>query len=46
MSKIDSHAYTILSSTKNKVFLHINHEGPYSKYGSIYTSDKDGLNYI
>lgn len=46
MVNLDSHAYTILSSSRNKVFLHINHEGAYSKFGKIYMSDSTGLNYV
>ena len=41
-SKLLEHSYTILDTTEGQVFLHINHEGERSKYGSIYVSDSTG----
>jgi hypothetical protein len=43
--KFKEHSYTFLDTTEGSVFLHINHFGPTSKYGHIYTSDAEGMNY-
>jgi hypothetical protein len=43
--KYREHSYTFLDTTEGSVFLHINHFGQYSKYGHIYISDVQGVNY-
>lgn len=42
---LQEHSYTFLDTTEESVFLHINHFGDSSKFGYIYTSDKQGLKY-
>lgn len=39
------HSYTFLDTSEGSVFLHINHFGESSKYGHIYISDSQGLNF-
>jgi hypothetical protein len=43
--KYKAYSYTFLGKTEGSVFLHINHFGQYSKYGHIYISDAQGVNY-
>jgi len=39
------HSYTFLDTSDGSVFLHINHFGEASKYGHIYISDSQGVNF-
>lgn len=39
------HSYTFLDTSEGAVFLHINHFGEASKYGHIYISDTEGVNF-
>jgi hypothetical protein len=43
--KIKQHSYTILDTSQDTVFLHVNHEGEGAKWGNVYISNADGLNY-
>jgi hypothetical protein len=43
--RLREHSYTILDTTEGQVFLHINHEGQKSIYGTIYISDSSGAKY-
>ena len=43
--KIKQHSYTILDTSEDTVFLHVNHEGEGAKWGNVYISNADGLNY-
>lgn len=45
IKNLKEHSYTLLEYGKDRVFLHINHEGPASKYGTLYLSDSTGLRY-
>ena len=39
------HSYTVLDSSEDTVFLHVNHGGEMSQWGNIYISNFWGLNY-
>ena len=43
--RLREHSYTILDTSEGQVFLHINHEGSKSTYGTIYISDSTGTRY-
>ena len=43
--RIKQHSYTILDTSEDTVFLHVNHEGEGAKWGNVYISNADGLNY-
>jgi hypothetical protein len=42
---IKQHSYTILDTSEDSVFLHVNHQGDGAKWGNVYISDSLGLNY-
>jgi len=39
------HSYTVVDSSEDTVFLHVNHGGAASEWGNIYISNAMGLNY-
>ena len=39
------HSYTVVDSSEDTVFLHVNHGGGSSEWGNIYISNGAGLNY-
>ena len=45
IKKIKQSSFTILDTSENQIFLHINHLGSNSKYGTIYISDSTGSRY-
>jgi len=45
MNKFREHSYTFLDTTQQTVFLNINHFGETSKYGHIYISGPNGVNF-
>jgi Sortilin, neurotensin receptor 3,/Sortilin, neurotensin receptor 3, C-terminal len=42
VKRIPEHSYTLLDSTEGSIFIHVNHYGTKSNYGSIYISDSSG----
>ena len=43
--KLKDHGYFLLDWGQDRVFLHINHEGADSSYGTLYISDSTGVRY-
>lgn len=43
--KLNQHSYTILDTSEDTVFLHVNHKGEGSAWGNVYISNAVGLNY-
>ncbi len=39
------HSYTVLDTSEDTVFLHVNHAGEQSDWGNVYISNQFGLNY-
>jgi len=42
---LHQHSYTILDTSEDSVFLHVNHIGEKSTWGNVYISNADGLGY-
>eukprot|EP00501_MAST-03F_sp_TOSAG23-6_P002230 GSMAST32.ASY1.ANO1.2330.1 assembled CDS len=42
---LKEHSYTILDTSEDSVFLHVNHIGEKSNWGNIYVSDAEGKGY-
>ena len=42
---MNQHSYTILDTSEDSVFLHVNHEGASASYGNVYISNAVGMNY-
>ena len=42
VKKIPEHSYTLLDTSEGSIFLHVNHYGPRSNYGTVYISDALG----
>ena len=42
---IKQHSYTVLDTSEDTVFLHVNHAGEDSHFGHVYISDASGMNY-
>lgn len=42
---LHQHSYTILDTSEDSVFLHVNHIGEKSSWGNVYISNADGLGY-
>eukprot|EP00939_MAST-03C_sp_MAST-3C-sp1_P004380 g4380.t1 len=42
---LHQHSYTILDTSEDSVFLHVNHVGKDSTWGNVYISNADGLGY-
>jgi hypothetical protein len=42
---LQHHAFTLLESGRQGTYLHINHDGAYAKFGSVYTSDASAARY-
>eukprot|EP00947_MAST-08B_sp_MAST-8B-sp1_P000244 g244.t1 len=43
--RLRQHEFTILDTSEQSVFLHVNHEGANANYGNVYASDSLGLFY-
>eukprot|EP00938_MAST-03A_sp_MAST-3A-sp1_P006763 g6763.t1 len=43
--ELHQHSYTILDTSEDSVFLHVNHIGEKSSWGNVYISNADGLGY-
>ena len=43
--KLRQHEFTILDTSEQSVFLHVNHEGANANYGNVYSSDATGSFY-
>ena len=43
--KLKEHAYSLLAWGEDRVYLHVDHEGPNSKFGTLYISDSTGMRF-